>query len=548
MFRFDSIGVQFVPVPAKKENISKEHRKYGLVPKVYVQASSPLEFVYGASFSHRDQAKVARAHGNRNFRPSKVGGKKLKKKAPLEPLSAISEIIEDEGKALVTEHDEFDTSPRLENEGSLLSELIVDVPGPMKTPVKGFIEDQSRNFEDGGIEDDILSYDNLSRHDDTECASFSPICDVDWSQNTSVIEELHAISPRQVKNDQESINVAHQVSCSTFSSFSTSPEKEVEIDNFVDKLETLIAARSRQYQERMTLEKDMDEMRIIKSEDSFNSPEDVNNCSENQPNLVDQASTNDLLDTEEIQPKKLFPFEEDEEEDFDSESIRSNSDVFNHKDDSSAATEIAEESSFPVTNELIDNNSEVCNLQVDAEEALVSDVLEVPEATESELSEEIDVDRNLKHDGHVIDDESIQNVKEKDCLETSDSKLMHSNFDNTQLISDRHVVFENGIDEKESNGFEENSTNSEVIPMDQVSSSTSVEQRNEYDATDIFLIQGTKDAEERESESGTGRTEPDASLKQQTLDTLISEESAIGSDSNILFDQIPPTSDVKESA
>jgi hypothetical protein len=541
-------------VPAKKETISKEHRKYGLVPKVYVQASSPLEFVYGASFSHRDQAKVARAHGNRNFRPSKVGGKKLKKKTPLKPLSAISESMEDEGKALVAEHDEFDVSPRRDGEGSFHSDVIIlDIPMSMKTPVKGSIEDKSRTLNHDDMEDDILSYDNLSRHDDTECVSFSPVCDVDWSQNTSVIEELHAISPRQVRYDQDSNNGNHPQLSSTSLSLSTSPEKEVEIDHFVDKLESLIAARSRQYQERKIFEKEMDEMRIIRSEQGFNSPEDEVREADYESKLKDQPASDELLDTEDIQPKELFPFEEDDEEDLDGKSYHSSSRGLIECDNSFDSAETCEESSSPNEDTANGTTSILDVSKIDDNDELIEDVqLDVSEQEVSGLLEE--TDHNSNDEESTLSYDSVQYITANDPPKTSEPKLKFSSEANIKLIADNHV--ENDYGEKEStlpymNGTEESAIDSDSSLMDQISATNSLEEdTTESDTSVIGEIQESSDDSDVDettlnNDSKVNATESGASLNELTPFTDITEESRTESDGNVVSDMLI-TNDAEE--
>ena len=98
-------GIQFIPIPAKIDE-SKVDKKTkaamkDVTPKRYVQPESPFELLYGAAFSHRDAAKVARAHGTKvrlsRNRSMKVSGKKIRKKTPLKPMQPITEDQEDAG-------------------------------------------------------------------------------------------------------------------------------------------------------------------------------------------------------------------------------------------------------------------------------------------------------------------------------------------------------------------------------------------------------------------------------------------------------------------
>ena len=465
-------------------------------------------------------------------------------------MSAISEIADDEGKALVTaenddvEQDEFDISPRLKNGGSTVLDSTLDATAPIKTPVKCSMEDQSEKYDGDDVEDDILSYDNLSRHDDTDCVSFSPVCDVDWSQNTSVIEELNAISPRQVKHDQESISDTYPLS------LSTSPEKEVEIDNFVDKLESLIAARSRRYQERKTLVIEMEELKIIRSEDTFNSPEDGSHGAENELELLEQTASNELLETEEIQPKNLFPFEEEDEEDFNNESTRSNTDHFNRTDDSSAVADTLEESSFPINDEANGDKHDVCDSKIDDKEAMVPDELEVPEEGVSRLPEEIE-----------LTDKTSQNLTENFNSKTLDAEMNNSFEFDRELIPDGRAAIETDNDEKEVKhdviGNEQSISESDFASEDQISVTISVEESiTESNASEIDHIQDTDDTEESATLSNTeiiSDTEEnvaalDADSEQQTPIIPIAKESVREPDHNFGIDKTQMMNSAEETA
>lgn len=194
-------GLQFVPVPAKFDENCDKRTKATLkevTPKRYVQPDSPFELLYGAAFSHRDAAKVARVHG---YKPSKskyvkIAGRKIKKKPPLKPMQSISEVQEE--------------SP---NEAA---QLLID------GNCSNTIENLTQTKEESGI------YRDFEKHDGNLC--------------TMSNEEMCESLPFQVENDD-------------------SPKKDEQIDSFVDKLENLILAKSRHYEEWKQVETELYESR-----------------------------------------------------------------------------------------------------------------------------------------------------------------------------------------------------------------------------------------------------------------------------------------------
>jgi hypothetical protein len=173
----DGDGIQFVPVPAK---IDKEHENKAtralkdvqLQPRRYVNPGSPFELLYGASFSHRDQAKVARAHGAKKFKQPKsmkVSGKKIRKKAPLQPMVPITEVNEEEAKVQTTEH---------------------FFPQMMST-ISSFLKDKTTPSNATENEEEPFVYRDFPRHDGTPCVLFTNVDNVDWDQHT---DEEQAVS------------------------------------------------------------------------------------------------------------------------------------------------------------------------------------------------------------------------------------------------------------------------------------------------------------------------------------------------------------------
>lgn len=174
-------AIQFVPVPAKidKEHTDKALRALQLrdvQPKRYVKPGSPFELLYGASFSHRDQAKVAKAHGLKYKQPKtiKVSGKKIRKKAPLKPMVSITEGNEDETKAAQPTEAFFPQF--MSNLSSLLSN---------KTATANPNETESlNNATNEKSSSSPLVYRDFPRHDGTPCVLFTKVENVDWSEDS----------------------------------------------------------------------------------------------------------------------------------------------------------------------------------------------------------------------------------------------------------------------------------------------------------------------------------------------------------------------------
>lgn len=212
-------------------------------------------------------------------------------------MSAISETLEEEGKALVVEMDDFDESPNMHyidespDDGHNLSTVTTE-------------SSQTQSAE----KDDFFVYHDFPQDDDTPSVSFSPVCDVDWSQNISVIEKVSTISPRKLRYDQDNEKEVLPTSSMHLTPLST-PEKEIQIDNFVDRLETLMAARARLYQESKHREKDFKE--------NYPTEENLNVLSNLRVNEEDTFSIESFEDhltyLEDTVSKELFPSEIDEE-------------------------------------------------------------------------------------------------------------------------------------------------------------------------------------------------------------------------------------------
>jgi hypothetical protein len=171
-------GIQFIPVPAKidesKVNKKTKAAMKDVTPKRYVQPDSPFELLYGASFSHRDAAIVAKAHrtkGSRN-RSVKVSGKKIKKRAPLKPMQPITEDHEDAG-----------------NE-SFLPQFVSNISSYIKDMNPFPPADRVPSEEK---KEDLFVYRDFPRHDGTPCVMFTTVDNVEWNaveKNEELVSEI----------------------------------------------------------------------------------------------------------------------------------------------------------------------------------------------------------------------------------------------------------------------------------------------------------------------------------------------------------------------
>ncbi len=250
-------GIQFIPVPAKfdKHPMDKKTKAVAkdVMPRRYVKPASPFEILYGAAFSHRDQAKVAKAHGMKaRPRTIKVSGQKIRRKEPLKPMNTISESNDEDDGIKVPPSESF-------------------FPQIMSS-ISHFMEKRTQPGDDLAQEnkkEDFVVYRDFPRHDGTPCVMFSSADDVEWEATggteVSMNDLLHLCSAcysyaqlyRLQKNsiligDHTEIDGAPG-SLSPYKS----PEQSEQIDDFVDKLENLMAARSRQYEERKQMDKEI---------------------------------------------------------------------------------------------------------------------------------------------------------------------------------------------------------------------------------------------------------------------------------------------------
>jgi len=245
-------GIQFIPVPAKFDKRLMDKRTkavtQNVTPRRYVKAASPFEILYGAAFSHCDQEKVARAHGHvtkKRGKSIKVSGQKIRRNEPLTPMNTISEANEEEVLKSAPSSASEAFFPQIMS--SISSFMEKRAPSPVNVSMHSNTSDVDEEEEPMNMKkEEFVVYRDFPRHDGTPCVMFTPVQDVEWSEDGPL-----ALSPEGKKvlmNDTSTdtdIDLAHP---SPYES--PTPKQEDQIDNFVDKLENLIAARSRQYEQR----------------------------------------------------------------------------------------------------------------------------------------------------------------------------------------------------------------------------------------------------------------------------------------------------------
>lgn len=126
------------------------------------------------------------------------------------------------------------------------------------------------------MEDELVVYRDFPRHDGTPCVMYTPKDEVDWNYMPQTLK----VSQSAYQTDDVDDNLSHS-SLSQSSSMGSS--MVAGIDNFVDKLERLVASRSRQYQERVKMERERLERRKAHEKDRF---KEKNHLDEEKDKLI----------------------------------------------------------------------------------------------------------------------------------------------------------------------------------------------------------------------------------------------------------------------
>lgn len=230
---------EIIPVPARDDEICLgiSKRKQDLVkaiaPRRYVQTASPFDILYGAAFSHNDQEKVEKAHCIRSTSKTRSSKKfSCNKFKPLRPMLPISEGKEEEKQSLTGEC-------RVPSKTSYsFPQFLPSIPN--------FLSRDNVN-EEKSKANNVLVFRDFPRHDGTPCVMFTPKDELDWNCEQKKSKAASLVS--QGKEGDDSFSHSSHSS-------SVNSSMAAGIDNFVDKLERLFAVRSRQYQERVNMDKE----------------------------------------------------------------------------------------------------------------------------------------------------------------------------------------------------------------------------------------------------------------------------------------------------
>ena len=193
----------------------------------YIATSNPFELLYGASFLHSENTRIQQ---------KKVKPKKKKQTASITPMLAIFE----------EEHEHGDSMHSASSwDGGVASFLMRSLPTsmPWTTKTPEVVKDQDMPFP----------YRDFPRHDGSPCVIYSPKDEIqiefgpaapgtviDVTTNTTLLIERISSEPHSLSNSYHSMN--------------NSQHSAGSVDNFVDKLETLMLLKYKQYKERTKME------------------------------------------------------------------------------------------------------------------------------------------------------------------------------------------------------------------------------------------------------------------------------------------------------
>lgn len=241
---YSNDSIQFIPVPARIDEVTNG-RKGGIksqatdiTPRRYVSPSSPFELLYGAAFSHRDKEKVLSAHRGvtRGMKYKKKTKKHHKKAKQLKPLNTITEIEEEE----------------FHNE-SFFPQLI--------SSISSYISDKIDSITPKN-KDGFMIYRDFPEHDGAPCVMLTS---TDYGDKSLPQPPRSAFQTQQSPSDNE--NLFYN---SSDSDLQVNDDEKSEADSFLDKLENLVAAKSRQYEERKKMYEELTERKKINLEQRRN--------------------------------------------------------------------------------------------------------------------------------------------------------------------------------------------------------------------------------------------------------------------------------------
>lgn len=240
---FDSEPVQFIPVPARINEVTDgDGRKHAttkqpeVTPRRYVTPASPFELLYGAAFSHNDRKKVQKAKrkSTRFFHAPKA--KQMK------PLNTITEVNEDDGN----------------NNESFFPQKIM-------SSITSFISEKMDGSSQKNKEDFVVFRD-FPRHDGTPCVMFTPVGEVDWEANKQNEKAPPSTAfPTKTNIEEDDTDLSYDSTVGSLTNLKD--DSNGEVDTFVDKLESLMADRSRQYEERKKFEAELEDEKKRRAEE-----------------------------------------------------------------------------------------------------------------------------------------------------------------------------------------------------------------------------------------------------------------------------------------
>ena len=195
-------------------------------PRRYISTSNPFELLYGASFMHSEKHKVEK----------KKASHKKKQTANIKPMLSITEEEQEHGDSIhsTTEWD-----------GGVTSYLLRNMPWSSKAPEPAK-EPDSYPF----------AFRDFPRHDGTPCLMYTP------KEEEQV--EFAPAAPGTVIDATTDVTMIIECIPSTsqhslsksMHSLSNSVHSTGSVDNFVDRLESLMVLKYKQFEERSRMEEE----------------------------------------------------------------------------------------------------------------------------------------------------------------------------------------------------------------------------------------------------------------------------------------------------
>ena len=248
---YDKEPIQFIPIPARFDEVKNGRKntkpeQSDVTPRRYVTPASPFDLLYGAAFTHSDKAKVQLSRAMKMKKKTRRNVKQPKARQ-LKPLNTITEVVEEES-----------------NE-SFFPQIM--------SSISSFISDKIESSTPKNNKDDFLVYRDFPRHDGTPCVMFQPVDDVDWEASKEKRKQDDKSPPQtafNLKDDDDDADLSYDSNSS-----SDSKDGKEDVDCFVDKLEALMAARSRQYEERKKLDNEISERKKLRLERRLKEKEEL---------------------------------------------------------------------------------------------------------------------------------------------------------------------------------------------------------------------------------------------------------------------------------